>query len=57
MSRRRRSKREAEAGVEVEAGAGVDLVAAVANVGHPPTAEREKVGVRGEGSKVGHYRV
>ena len=57
MSRRRRSEREVEAGVEVEAGAGVILVAVVAIVGRPPTAGSEKVGAKGEGSKVGHFRV
>ena len=57
MSRRGRSKREGEAGAEVEAGAGVDRVVAAENADLPPTAVREKVGARGEGSKVGHYRV
>ena len=57
MSRRGRSKREGEAGVEEGVGAGVNLVAAVAIVGHPPTEEKEKVGARGEGSKMGHFGV
>ena len=54
MSRRRRSKREDGVGAEAGAGAGVVPVAAVAIVGHPPTVEREKVGARGGGSKIGH---
>ena len=56
LSRRRRSERDVEAGVEVEAGAGVILVAVVAIVGRPPTAGSEKVGAKGEGSEAGRCR-
>ena len=57
LSGRRRRKREVEVGVDAGVGAGVSLVAGVAIVGHPPTAAKEKVGERGEGSKVGRCRV
>ena len=53
LSGRRRRKREVEVGVDAGVGAGVSLVAGVAIVGHPPTAAKEKVGGRGEGSETG----
>ena len=51
-SGRRRRKREVEVGVVEGVGAGANLVAGVATAGHPPTAVKEKVGEKGEGSKV-----
>ena len=57
LSGRRRRKREVGVGVDAGVGAGVSLVAGVAIAGHPPTAAKEKVGERGEGSKVGRCRV
>ena len=51
LSGRRRRKREVGVGVDAGVGAGVSLVAGVAIVGHPPTAAKEKVGGRGEGSE------
>ena len=57
LSGRRRRKREEGVGVDAGVGAGVSLVAGVAIAGHHPTAAKEKVGERGEGSKVGRCRV
>ena len=57
LSGRRRRKREEGVGVDAGVGAGVSLVAGVAIAGHPPTAAKEKVGERGEGSEVGQSRV
>ena len=51
LSGRRRRKREEEVGVDAGAGAGASLVAVVATAGHPPTAAKEKVGEKGEGSE------
>ena len=55
LSGRRRRKREAEVGVEEEVGAGASLVAEAVIVGHPPTEAKEKVGGKGEGSRVGQW--
>ena len=57
LSGRRRRKREVGAGADAGVGARVSPGAGAVIAAHPPTAEREKVGGRGEGSKVGHYRV
>ena len=51
LTRRRRSTREGGVGVDVGAGAGASLVAVVATAGHPPTAAKERVGEKGEGSE------
>ena len=51
LSGRRRRKREEIVGVDVGAGAGASLVAVVATAGHPPTAAKERVGEKGEGSE------
>ena len=51
LSGRRRRKREEEVGVDAGAGAGASLVAVVATAGHPPTAAKERVGEKGEGSE------
>ena len=51
LTRRRRSTREGGVGVDVGVGAGASLVAVVATAGHPPTAAKEKVGEKGEGSE------
>ena len=51
LTRRRRSTREGEVGVVVGVGAGASLVAVVATAGHPPTAAKERVGEKGEGSE------
>ena len=53
LSGRRRRKREVGVGVDAGVGAGASLVAGVAIVGHPPTAAKEKVGGKGEGSESG----
>ena len=51
LSGRRRRKREVAVGVEEGAGAAAVRVGGAAIAAHPPTAEREKVGERGEGSE------
>ena len=53
LSGRRRRKSEVGVGVDAGVGAGASLVAGVAIVGHPPTAAKEKVGGKGEGSESG----
>ena len=53
LSGRRRRKSEVGVGVDAGVGAGASLVAGVAIVGHPPTAAKEKVEGRGEGSEAG----
>ena len=57
LSGRRRRKREVGAGVDRGVGAGANRVAGAVTADHPPTAAKEKVGERGEGSEVGQSRV
>ena len=53
LSGRRRRKREVGAGVDRGVGAGANRVAGAVTADHPPTAAKEKVGERGEGSEWG----